>query len=115
MYLYKIYKNIKQRSKRDPYCDVREEMTQLARQIFEGEKSSEDILAIASKLKSLEIQLYDIRTYFSDQIKDAVETMLFEQEEPASALEEEPVVDDMPLAANDEEKLCPCPDDDEEM
>ena len=52
---------------------------------------------------------------YSDQIKDAVETMLFEQEEPASALEEEPVVDDMPLAANDEEKLCPCPDDDEEI
>ena len=52
---------------------------------------------------------------YSDQIKDAVETMLFEQEEPSSALEEEPVVDDMPLAANDEEKLCPCPDDDEEI
>ena len=52
---------------------------------------------------------------YSDQIKDAVETMLFEQEEPANALEEEPVVDDMPLAANDEEKLCPCPDDDEEI
>lgn len=52
---------------------------------------------------------------YSDQIKDAVETMLFEQEEPASALEEEPVVDDMPLAASDEEKLCPCPDDDEEI
>ena len=52
---------------------------------------------------------------YSDQIKEAVETMLFEQEEPASALEEEPVVDDMPLAANDEEKLCPCPDDDEEI
>ena len=52
---------------------------------------------------------------YSDQIKNAVETMLFEQEEPANALEEEPVVDDMPLAANDEEKLCPCPDDDEEI
>jgi len=52
---------------------------------------------------------------YSDQIKDAVETMLFEQEEPANALEEEPVVDDMPLAASDEEKLCPCPDDDEEI
>lgn len=52
---------------------------------------------------------------YSDQIKDAVETMLFEQEEPAKALEEEPVVGDMPLAASDEEKLCPCPDDDEEI
>lgn len=82
MYLYKIYKNIKQRSVRDPYCDVKEEMTQLAKQIFEGEKSSEDILAIAAKLKSLEIQLYGIRTYFSDQIKVAVENDNYSLEFP---------------------------------
>ena len=73
MYLYKIYKLIKQRSARDPYCSVKEEMTQLAKQIFEGDKTSKDILAIATELKYLETQLYGIRTYFSDQIKVAVE------------------------------------------
>lgn len=83
MYLYKIYKNIKQRSVRHhSYCELRAEMTQLARQIFEGDKSAEDILQIASELKSIEVQLYGIKTYFSDQIKRAVENNKYSLEFP---------------------------------
>lgn len=83
MYLYKIYKLIKQRSVRDhPYCELRSEMTQLARQIFEGKKSAEDILSIASELKSIETQIYGIRTYFSDKIKYAVKSGNYSLEFP---------------------------------
>jgi|TARA_R110000824_G_scaffold5670_9_gene26115 hypothetical protein len=71
---------------------------------------------------------------YSDQIKEAVEAILLEQpeeeEDPMAGMEDpmaadpmaageapepEPVVDDMPLGANDGENLCPCPDDEEEI
>ncbi len=60
---------------------------------------------------------------YSDEIKVAVSSLL-EQEDP---LAEDPMMDpagppeetelqpDMPLAAHDEEKLCPCPEEEEEI
>ena len=57
-------------------------MTQLARQIFEGEKLPEDILVIAEDLKAIEVNLYGVRTYFSDQIKRAVENDNYSLEFP---------------------------------
>lgn len=56
---------------------------------------------------------------YQDKIKSAVDSLL-EQDEPvleqgASLLEEEPILDELPAAAADGEKACPCPDDEEEI
>ena len=56
---------------------------------------------------------------YQDKIKSAVDSLL-EQDEPvfeqsASLLEEEPILDELPAAASDGERACPCPDEEEEI
>lgn len=82
MYLYEIYKLLKQRSNRAPHNKKKSEMVMIARKIFEGEKTSEDIIEIAKKLKSIEIGISNIRTYFSVQILNAVESGNYSLELP---------------------------------
>tara|TARA_R100000008_G_scaffold54050_1_gene32905 strand:+ start:225 stop:1310 length:1086 start_codon:yes stop_codon:yes gene_type:complete len=80
-------------------------------------------------LKNAEAAIID---KYSDQIKEAVETLLEQPEEagldaevdallggddaglPGEEVETDPVIDDMPLAAHDGEELCGCPDEAEE-
>tara|TARA_R110000796_G_scaffold65446_3_gene151165 strand:+ start:330 stop:1322 length:993 start_codon:yes stop_codon:yes gene_type:complete len=52
---------------------------------------------------------------YSDEIKEAVEQLLEQDDPPARTINEmeEPLIDDMPGAWSDGEELCGCPDDEE--
>ena len=58
---------------------------------------------------------------YSNQIRDAVETLLEQTEEEmgmdapmAPEQDEDPAIEDMPVVTLDGEKLCPCPEEEEE-
>ena len=88
VYLYKIYKVIKQRETRMPwYCsksevELRSKMVTVARTIFEGKKTASDILKIARELKSYEVKLPRIQTLCSQQIINAVKNKTYSLEKP---------------------------------
>ena len=82
MELYKIYKQIKQRSSRHPYDKDKMEMAIIANDIFEGNKTQKEILKIAKKLKLIELNIYNVRTYLSDQLLEAAKTGNYNLEKP---------------------------------
>ena len=88
VYLYKIYKLIKQRASRIPencslpQYELRSKMSTVARTIFDGQKTKAEILKIANELKSYETKIFNIRTLFSQQIIDAVKNRNYSLEKP---------------------------------
>ena len=82
MELYKIYKLIKQRSSRDPHDKDKLEMKRIAKDIFESNKTRSEILKLAKKLKKIELNIYNIKTYLSDRIYYAVEKGNYSLEKP---------------------------------
>ena len=50
---------------------------------------------------------------YQDKIKEAVDSLL--EQDDTTTLQEEPILDEMPLAATEGENACPCPDQEEEV
>jgi hypothetical protein len=79
--IYKIYKSIKLRSSRNPGNHHYEEMTSLARNLFEGNLKEEELYRIAGQLYEIEKNLY-VRTLFSKRIIDALDSGEYSLDRP---------------------------------
>jgi hypothetical protein len=87
----------------------------------------EQAIIDAAKLKEAAIKNAEniLLEKYASELKEAVNSILEQPEEEApmdpalpgeeTAPTEEPIAKDIPMAATDGEKLCPCPDEDEEI
>ena len=78
----------------------------------------EQAIVDAAALRKVAIQTAESQVLdkYSDQIKEAIENLLEQEEEGNVSIKVgDEIVDELPLAATDGDNLCPCPDEEEEV